>query len=256
MDFSEHDATVAELWRDYRADAKPAGTPHFHVRRAVAAARYGCNFRDYYHSAELQTRRSTGDREALREWCPQDAERGLPEEWVVSVADWVAERGVSRRHRTLPGERLRLGDPLGLSKAALLDRVRGTKPAGACRGALMGATQAWSTSRAPGVRGAAVRVAPICRARMACYIAAELRGLEQFCLDLVDDRSGRGVLAAVTRRWGRMWMWAELQEVGINLPERDRLGRPTTACSSSPSGPTQPVVTPSPVDVRPMTPAG
>lgn len=229
MDFSQHDGMVKQLLEDYRQGTHHRVPVTFLVDEQWMLPRYACSYSDYYRSAELQLEVQLRMGKLWREWCPQDAERGLPEFWGVTPGSWTAEREYFGAEVVYQEHDYAWTKPLDLSKAALVERVRGIEarrqvpeePLWALREEMVRLARDREFECRP------VIVSTTGTSTHGPFtVAAELRGVQQLCMDLVDDPVfAEEYLAAVTDALvNRMQIWSELQGIGTDFPNTQGWG--------------------------------
>lgn len=92
-DLKQHNAEVAQLWRDFN-DGKPARVPcvfNFSRRFYLLTPwlnRQGYSFRRYFEDPAVQWEVQLGLQQWVRAYVPQDWERGVPEQWSGLAPDF------------------------------------------------------------------------------------------------------------------------------------------------------------------------
>lgn len=199
-DFSAHNAEVAALWKAFEARA-PSRTP----------VRFTCNprilmldpayntrrigYEDYMRDPEIMGQAVLEFRYWLRHYLPGDAERGLPEQWNVSVdfenhydAAWFG-CPVHYRDGQVPDTTPILNDD---NKRMLFDRGMPDPFAGEWAERCLRFLDHFNRKSAQGwtFMGRPVAVdkwAPFCGCDGLFTIATSLRGSTAICLDLLTD---------------------------------------------------------------------
>ncbi len=222
MDFAAHNAMVADLWQAYAAGVNERVPITFAIDEQYRLPLYGCSYRHYYQSAELQLNVQLQTEKVFRRTVVHDREMGLPEVWTVTPQFWMAEREYFGATVHFQDNDYAWAEPLALTKAALMERVGGIDPAARVREESLFALYAAMQRLAEGREfcGRSVRVTLWNGTHGLFTIAAELRGLEQLCLDLLEDPVfADEYLAAVAEALiGRMLAWNEVLETGVTYP--------------------------------------
>ncbi len=230
MDFAAHNARVAELWAAYGEETNERVPVTFAIDEQYRLPLYGCSYRDYYHSAELQLEVQLKTEKVFRETVVHDREMGRPERWTVVPGFWMAEREYFGATVHFQEHDYAWAEPLGLGKAALIERVRGIDPAVRVHEERLYALYQEMKRLAAGHEfdGRPVQVNLWNGTHGVFTIAAELRGLEQMCLDLLEDPVfAEEYLGAVTDALiGRMLVWAEVLGRSVSYPTESLWGGP------------------------------
>ena len=231
MDFAEHNASVTALWETYAQGTNERVPVTFAIDEQYRLPLYGCGYREYYQSAELQLNAQLETEKVFRETVVHDREMGLPSgSWMVTPQFWMAEREYFGATVHFQEDDYAWADPLDLGKAELIERVRGIDPAARVREESLYRLWAEMKRLAAGREfgGRPVRVNLWNGTHGIFTIAAELRGLERMCLDLLEDPVfAAEYLAAVTEALlGRMLAWGGALETGVTYPTEAMWGGP------------------------------
>lgn len=222
MDFAAHNATVAALWEAYAAGTNERVPLTFAIDEQYRLPRYGCGYRRYYQSAALQLNAQLQTEKIFRQTIVHDREMGLPEVWTVTPQFWMAEREYFGAAVHFQEHDYAWAEPLALDKAALIAHIQAIDPAARVREESLFALYREMKRLAEGreFAGRPVRVTLWNGTHGLFTIAAELRGLEQLCLDLLEDPLfAEEYLAAVAEALiGRMLAWNEVLEAGVTYP--------------------------------------
>ena len=231
MDFTAHNAMVASLWEAYAARTNDRVPFTFMIDEQYRLPRYGCSYRDYYHSGALQLEAQLATEKLWRETVAHDREMGPPSAaWTVSPQYWMAEREYFGARVHFQENDYAWAQPLELSKAGLVERVSGVDPATRVGEERLWALYSEMKGRAEGreYAGRPVQVGQGVGTHGVFTIAAELRGLEQMCLDLIEDPVWADeYLAALTEALiGRMLAWNEALGSPVTYPTEGLWGGP------------------------------
>ena len=231
MDFTEHNASVAALWEAYAAGTNERVPITFMVDEQYRLPLYGCSYREYYHSAELQLEAQLATDMVFRETVVHDREMGVPSgSWMVTPQFWMAEREYFGAAVHFQENDYAWADPLDLGKAELIERVRGIDPATRVAEESLFALYQGMKAAAEGreFHGRPVQVNLWGGTHGVFTIAAELRGLERMCLDLVEDPVFvEEYLTALTDALvGRMLAWNEVLGSPVSYPTENLWGGP------------------------------
>ncbi|HPC16814.1 MAG TPA: uroporphyrinogen decarboxylase family protein [Candidatus Hydrogenedentes bacterium] len=199
-DYSEHNAEVAALWTAFEA-RRPSRTPvrfTCNPRILMLDPSYnvrGITYREYMNDPEVMGQAVLEFRYWLRHYLPGDAERGLPEQWNVSVdfenhydAAWFG-CPVHYRDGQVPDTTPILNDD---NKRMLFDRGMPDPFAGEWAERCLQfldhfhrkSAQGWTFMGRPVI---ADKWAPFCGCDGLFTIATSLRGSTAICLDLLTD---------------------------------------------------------------------
>lgn len=230
LDFDAHNAAVTALWAAYAQGLHERVPVTFMVDEQYRLPQYGCSYRDYYQSAERQVEVQLATEKVFRETVVHDREMGPPAVWTVTPQLWMAEREYFGATVRFQEQDYAWAEPLDLGKTALIERVRGIDPPTRVREESLYALYQGMRAAAEGreFQGRPVQVSLGIGTHGVFTIAAELRGLEQMCLDLLEDPPfAEEHLAAVTEALiGRMLAWNELLEAGTTYPTENLWGGP------------------------------
>jgi uroporphyrinogen-III decarboxylase len=215
MDFAAHNAMVTALWEAYGQGTNERVPVTFAIDEQYRLPRYGCGYREYYQSAELQLEVQLETDKLFRETVLHDREMGPPSgAWAVAPQYWMAEREYFGATVHFQENDYAWAAPLDLGKAALIERVRDVDPATRVREEHLFALYSGMKRAAEGreFAGRPVQVGQWVGTHGLFTIAAELRGLEQICFDLVEDPVfvDEYLTALTDALLGRMLAWNEL----------------------------------------------
>ncbi len=182
-------AAKAQLWADYSLRQNRRVPFLFSVDEAVWTQVAGSSFKRFYLDPQEHLRVQLEGLAWMAEQLPGDQAGGLPDRWTVGVRDWMEENTAFGCQVIYQEDDYAWGLPLSLGQDALLghltdldmeDQVR-RHPSLRLWEGLCELTDGLTFRDRP------VEVAPPLFGTHGLFTkAAELRGLEQLCLDLVD----------------------------------------------------------------------
>jgi len=191
VNVDEHNARVRALLSAYEA-----GT-HERVPLALAfdeqflLPRFGCSFAEYYGDASRQIEVQLRSQNWVRHRVLQDAEMGLPETWTVCPPSWMDENELCGAAIAVQEHHYAWGQPLPLGKAELLRHLGGLRVEERITQGTLFRQHQEMQRLTDGLEylGQPVKVVelPIGSTHGIFTKAAELRGIEQLCIDLHED---------------------------------------------------------------------
>ncbi len=212
-DLEAHNARTRALLAAYGEGA--------HERVPIALAfdeqyllpRFGCSFAEYYTDVSKQIDVQLRSQNWIRHRVLQDAEMGPPEAWYLLPPSWMDENELWGAEVVLQENDYAWGQPLPLGKVGLLRHLEGLDiEERITRGTLFRQhRQMQRLTEGREYLGRPVRVTelPIAGTHGVFTKAAELRGIEQLCVDLHEDplfvREFLGTMCRLTVERLRCW---------------------------------------------------
>lgn len=222
--FEAHNAAVKQLWDDYGQNRHSRVPIHFAFDEQVRLPLYGCTFREYYTDPLLQVRVQLETEKWIREHVVQDSWMGLPEgAWTVSPVLWMDEKEFFGCEVVIQDDDYAWAKPIPADKPDLLARLRELDPLERVRGSRL---FRFYTAMKEAVEGMEFCGRPVAvgfpggGTHGLFTTAAEVRGLEQLCLDLKTDPDfAHEYLALVAEKiLGRIRAWHQLAGVERDFP--------------------------------------
>lgn len=224
IDVDRHNAEAAELWAAHAAGTNDRVPVTLAFDEQFLLPLSGVSFREYYTSAETQLRVQLRSQEWIARNVLQDRPLGVPDEWWVAPAGWMEENEFLGARVVVQEDDYAWALPLDMSKTALIEHLRGLDVEERVR-----ATEHYRLHQellrlAEGAshldRPVRVVQTPVGSTHGIFTKAAEIRGLEQLCMDLVDDPPFvRELLAAmVDLTVERVRCWRRLTGAESGLP--------------------------------------
>lgn len=226
----EHNVAVRQLWDSFARHSNKRVPIRFAFDEQVRLPLYGCSFREYYTDPLLQAKVQLETEKWIREHVVQDDWRGLPEgAWTVSPVLWMDEKEFFGCEVTVQDNDYAWAKPIPADKPDLLARLRDLNPM----------ERVWEsrlfrfyTAMRESVEGTEFCGRPVTVAfpggstHGLFTTAAEVRGLEQFCLDLkADGDFAHQYLSLMAEKiLGRIRAWHHLAGIERDFPSSDAWG--------------------------------
>jgi len=191
MDTERHNAEVASLRDAYSRDQ------HWRVPVTVAfdeqflLHRWGVSFGKYYRDVPTQVAVQLRSQQWIRETIVQDAPRGLPDQWHLAVPSWTEENAFFGAEVAEQENDYWWGQPLVLGKSKLLRHLHGLDVEERLRQGTCYQQYVEMKRLVDGMehcgRPVVIAPPPLLSTHGLFTKAAEIRGLEQLCVDLHED---------------------------------------------------------------------
>lgn len=227
--FEEHNAAVKQLWDDYGRNRHARVPIRFAFDEQFRLPLYGCTFRQYYTDPLLQVRVQLETEKQIRERLVQDSWMGVPEgAWTVAPVQWMDEKEFFGCEVVFQDDDYAWARPIRASKPDLLAWIRDIDPLERVRESRL---FRFYTAMKEAVEDLEFHGQPVTvgfpgGTHGLFTTAAEVRGLEQLCLDLKEDPDFvREYLDLVADRiLGRLRAWYQLAGIERDFPSPDGWG--------------------------------
>jgi hypothetical protein len=191
IDVDEHNARTRALLAAYGEGTHDRVPITLAFDEQFLLPRFGCSFARYYSDASKQIEVQLRSQNWVRHRVLQDAEMGLPEAWHVCPPSWMDENELYGARIVTQEDDYAWGQPLPLSKAELLRHLEALPVQERITQGTLFRQHGEMKRLTEGMEylGRPVRVTELLIGSTHGIFtkAAELRGVEQLCLDLHED---------------------------------------------------------------------
>jgi len=190
MDYKKHNEEVAKLRDDYNKGCN-AGVPiTIAFDEQFLLPFWDCTFRQYYEDVKTQIDIQLKSQKWIRENILQDSEMGLPDTWYVTPPSWMAENEFFGAEIVIQENDYSWGKPIPLPKKDLLQKLQKIDVRDHILQSKLFCQYEEIKKYTENMEfcGRPVKVSnPFSSTHGIFTKAAEIRGLEQICLDFLDD---------------------------------------------------------------------
>jgi len=229
-DFDSHNEQVRRLWQDYHQVTNHRVPVTLAFDEQFLLHHWSVSFGRYYGDVPTQLDIQLRSQEWVRTTVLQDAEMGLPDTWTVCPPSWMDENEFLGAEIVVQEDDYSWGRPLPLGKGELLRHLGSLDAETQVRSGKLYRqwTEMQRVAEGREHHGRPVQVAalPVGSTHGLFTKAAEIRGLEQLCLDLVEDPSFAHELLAVVTDLAlqRIQCWHRLAATGREFPSAEGWG--------------------------------
>lgn len=190
MDFRKHNEEVKELWDDYHHGCNHRVPILISADEQFRLPLYGCTFKQYYQDVKIHIDAQLKTEKWIRENVLHDAEMGLPEYWTVSPSTWMAENEFFGSEIVIQEDDYSWGKPIPLSKRELLKMLREINVEERIKQSKLFQQYEEMKKYMRNMKfcGRPVKTSFTVESTHGIFTkAAEIRGLEQLCIDFYED---------------------------------------------------------------------
>lgn len=185
-----HNECVSALWEDYERGNNRRVPITIAFDEQFLLPFWGCTFRQYYQDVRTQVDIQLKSQQWIRENVLQDAEMGLPNAWTVVPPSWMAENEFLGAEILIQENNYAWGKPILLPKSRLLEKLQSIDVKSRIKECTLFYQYEKMKSYTQNMEfcGRPVKtVNPVSSTHGIFTKAAEIRGLEQICIDLYED---------------------------------------------------------------------
>ena len=229
-DWEAHNQQVRRLWQEYHDGTNGRVPVTLAFDEQFLLHHWGCTFERYYRDVPTQLDLQLRSQEWVRTSVLQDAEMGLPAAWTVCPPSWMDENEFLGAAIVAQENDYSWGQPLPLTKTELLRHLQSLDVETQIRRGTLHrqweALKRLTDGREHCGRPVQVASPPVGSTHGLFTKAAEIRGLEQLCLDLVEDAPFAHELLAVVTDLAlqRLQCWHRLAGTGRTFPSDEGWG--------------------------------
>ncbi|MBU4291773.1 MAG: hypothetical protein KKG09_03705 [Verrucomicrobia bacterium] len=222
-DIGQHNKQVARLWNDYRLGRNERVPVVLAFDEQFILPRWDCSFARYYSDVQSQIEIQLQSQDWIIRNIVHDKLMEPPVTWQVCPPNWMAENEFLGAEVVTQENDYSWSHPLDLPKPKLLAMLRGIDVTERIQESTLYRqyTQMKEITRGMEFQGRPVEVGvPVIATHGVFTKTAEIRGLEQICLDFMDDPPfARELLECVTDiLTARIVAWHRLLGTGREFP--------------------------------------